>query len=127
MTKMVLDVGNCGPDHAAIRNFIEGRFDARVIQADAWADTAAILEREPVDLILVNRKLDVDYSDGLEVVRRLKASPKWSAIPVMLVTNYEEHQRLAVKEGALPGFGKLELTLPRTEERIGQVLNYAVS
>jgi CheY-like chemotaxis protein len=127
MTKMVLDVGNCAPDHAAIRNYIEGRFDARVMQSDAWSDTAAILEREPVDLILVNRKLDVDYSDGLEMVRRLKASPKWSSIPVMLVTNYEEHQRLAVQEGALPGFGKLELTLPRTEERIGQALGYAVS
>ena len=36
------------------------------------------------DLVLVNRKLDVDYSDGIEVIRMLKTDPDAASVPVML-------------------------------------------
>ena len=63
-------------------------------------------------LVLVNRKLDIDYSDGLEVIRQLKADPKAAGVPVMLVTNYPEHQDAAILVGAIRGFGKLEFEKP---------------
>jgi len=70
MAKRVLDVGNCVPDHAAIRTMLEQTFGAEVLQTDGPDDTLALLRREPVNLVLVNRKLDHDYSDGLAAGRR---------------------------------------------------------
>jgi len=122
MTKRVLDVGNCAVDHAAIRELMEEHFDAVVLQAHAAEDTLAELRRGGIDLVLVNRKLDCDCSDGLEVIRRIKRDPAMSATPCMLVTNYPEHQQLAVEAGAEWGFGKRELHQPQTLLRLQQAL-----
>jgi CheY-like chemotaxis protein len=120
--KQVLDVGQCGPDHAAIRHLIEQNFAAQVIQAHGPEDTLACLAREKFDLVLVNRKLDADYSDGVEIIRRIKASPDLAGTPVMLVSNYAEQQQIAVQAGAVAGFGKLELGDPQTLEKLRQFL-----
>jgi two-component system chemotaxis response regulator CheY len=122
MTKRVLDVGNCVPDHAAIRRLIESNFEASVTQAADLSSALAELQREPADLVLVNRKLDLDYSDGLAIVRHLKADPQWSATPVMLITNYPEYQAEAVAAGAEPGFGKQELRTNETLEKLRKYL-----
>ncbi len=120
--KRVLDVGNCGPDHGAIRRTLEGAFEVEVLQADAARDTLELLRREPVDLVLINRKLDCDYSDGLEVLRQIKAEPGLSDIPVMIVTNYAEYQEAAVQAGAEWGFGKLALADAETHARLARFL-----
>lgn len=117
MTKRVLDVGNCGPDHAAIKRLMS-RFDAEVVQADGAPEALSALRAGGIDLVLVNRKLDVDYSDGIEVIRQIKADPELAATPVMLITNYPEHQGAAEQLGALRGFGKLEYDKPETHARI---------
>ena len=114
MSKRVLDVGQCVPDHASIRRLLEGNFQAHVVQAHDLPGTLAALRRQAFDLILINRKMDSDYSDGLDILRELKADPELSVIPVMLVTNYPEFQQAAIAEGAVPGFGKNELHLPDT-------------
>ncbi len=116
MTKRVLDVGNCGPDHAAIRALVERHFDARVVQTHATDDTLRALREGLYDLVLVTRKLDRDYSDGLDVIRAIKAAPALAAVPVMLVTNFAEHQQAAMGEGAERGFGKAQLHAPETAE-----------
>jgi len=114
MTKTVIDCGNCGPDYNSIRKLVQSRFDAVVLQTDALEDTLALLGQRPVDLVTVNRKLDRDYSDGLDVIRGIKADPRWAQLPVMLITNYEEHQAEAIAVGAVHGFGKLQLSDPAT-------------
>jgi CheY-like chemotaxis protein len=124
--KRVLDVGNCVPDHAAIRRLLEGTFGAEVVQTHDLAGTLAELRRGQFDLVLINRKLDQDYSDGMEILRQIKADAKLSAVPVMLITNYPEHQQAAVAAGALLGFGKLELASPLTRARLGAALGLAV-
>ncbi|TWT38541.1 response regulator [Blastopirellula retiformator] len=116
MTKKVLDVGNCGPDYSSIKSFIERTFDAKVLQADGPEDTLEILRRDQIDLVLVNRKLDRDYTDGLEVIKQIKADDALASVPTMLITNYEEHQQLAKSEGAVQGFGKLSLQKPETKD-----------
>lgn len=116
MTKKVLDVGNCGPDFYAIKSFVEKTFNAKVLQADGPEDALEILRREPIDLVLVNRKLDRDYTDGLEVIKQIKADAAVAAVPAMLITNYEDHQQLAISEGAVHGFGKLALAKSETVE-----------
>ncbi len=121
-TKRVLDVGNCGVDHAAIRRLIEGQFDAEVVQEHTQPAALAVLRKQPFDLVLVNRKFDRDYSDGLDLIRAMKADPALTATPVMLITNYAAHQQTAVAAGALPGFGKADLASPQTLTRLGEVL-----
>jgi two-component system chemotaxis response regulator CheY len=125
MGKRVLDVGNCVPDHAAIRRLLEATFGAEVLQAHGVEDTLAALESGGIDLVLVNRKLDRDYSDGMDIIKRVKHDPRLGSVPMMLVTNYAEHQVAAVAEGAEYGFGKLELAKPETHERLAKILSRA--
>jgi DNA-binding response OmpR family regulator len=122
MAKRVIDVGNCVPDHAAIRRLIESNFDAQVAQAHDLKDALLELEREPAALVLVNRKLDIDYSDGMAIVRHLMSSEQWSALPVMLISNYPEYQKEAVAAGCAPGFGKQELRSEATLEKLKRFL-----
>lgn len=120
--KTVLDVGNCGPDHASISALLRKHFDVEILRADQADDTFAHLKKHRVDLILINRKLDIDYSDGIEILKQLKQNETTRDIPAMLITNYPEHQQQAVALGALVGFGKLELASPDTLARLKFVL-----
>jgi PleD family two-component response regulator len=124
MTKpLVLDVGNCGPDHSSIRRMLTINFDAEVLQTHGLADTLETLEKNKVDLVLINRKLDNDYSDGTLILERIKAEPDYSDLAVMLITNYAEYQATAVALGALPGFGKLEINSAETRAKLASVLS----
>jgi len=120
--KRVLDVGNCDPDHSSIARFLTQHFEVEVDRAKLPADTLRALEARDYALVLVNRKLDEDYSDGVEIVRQIKANEATKDVPVMLITNYPEHQDAAEEAGALRGFGKLELNKPETRERVAVVL-----
>jgi two-component system, chemotaxis family, chemotaxis protein CheY len=122
MPKRVLDVGQCQPDHAAIRRLVQGQFGAEVVQADRLDDALAQLRTGRFDLVLINRKLDVDYSDGIDILRAIKADAELASTPVMLVTNYAEHQQEAVAAGGEPGFGKAELNRAETREKLGRFL-----
>jgi CheY-like chemotaxis protein len=109
MTKRVLSVGQCVPDHGAISRFLQSAFDVAIDKADTSVDALDALQKRSYDLILINRKLDADYSDGTEILRLIKSDVELAATPVMLVTNYKEHQANAVALGAVYGFGKDEL------------------
>ena len=121
--KLILDVGQCGPDHATIREFLTRNFECEVVQTHGPEDTLRELRRSRYDLVLVNRKLDRDYSDGIGIIRQMKADHATAAVPVMLVTNYPEHQDQAVAAGAERGFGKLEYGDPKTLDRLRAVLS----
>jgi two-component system chemotaxis response regulator CheY len=120
--KRVLDVGQCSPDHSTIRSYFTRNFACEVVQAHGAADTVQQLKSGRFDLVLVNRKLDADYSDGIEIIRQIKADETIADVPVMLVTNYPEHQQAAIAAGAIRGFGKLEYDKPETRDRIAAVL-----
>ena len=119
--KRVLDVGNCGADQAAIRELIESNFAARVDRADQATDALQSLEAAKYALVLVNRRLDCDDSDGMEVIRQIKCRPDFSGLPVMMITNFPEHQEAAQAAGAVAGFGKRSLD---TEETLQQLRAY---
>lgn len=122
MPKRVLSVGQCVPDHTTLTSYLRGNFDAQVVKVDLADEALAALREQPYDLVLINRKLDADYSDGLDILRAIKADPALAAVPVMLVTNYAEHQDAAVAAGALRGFGKLEYGDPQTREKLQPLL-----
>lgn len=122
MTKTVLDIGNCDPDHSALRRMLVSKYDVEVLRAHQLSDAIELLAKSSVDLILINRKLDVDYSDGADVLKSIKKDDRFRNIPVMIVTNYPEHQQAAVAEGAEYGFGKLEYKEAATHERLARFL-----
>jgi two-component system chemotaxis response regulator CheY len=111
-------VGQCGPDNATLSRFLSRHFDVEMIVAKDWNETQEHLKKRVVDLVLINRKLDVDYSDGTNILSAIKANPAWTNLPVMIVSNYEEVQQKAVEMGAEPGFGKLELDFPKTLDKL---------
>jgi hypothetical protein len=40
----------------------------------------------------------------------------------MLITNYPEHQQMAIEAGAEPGFGKLEYGSSATKDKLARFL-----
>ena len=120
--KTVLSVGQCRPDSAAIAHFFKSHFDADVLTADLPDQAIASLEKNSVDLVLINRRLDADSSDGLEILKRIRTGAATAEVPVMLVSNYPEWQQKAVEMGASYGFGKAELNRPETRARLAEIL-----
>ena len=123
MAKRVLDVGNCDMDHGSIRNLVQRHFGAEVVRVHGSDDALAALRAGPFNLVVVNRKLDRDGSDGLAIIRQVKADEQLRATPVMLITNYAEYQDQAVAAGAEQGFGKSELGDTRVVENLGRFLS----
>jgi CheY-like chemotaxis protein len=73
----------------------------RSIVANSGTEALTILGRQHPDLILMDVALP--DLDGVEITRRLKASPKMAAIPVVMITGHSERQILAasLKAGAV--------------------------
>lgn len=122
MSKRVLDVGQCNPDHASLTRFLTGHFDVEIERTALADETLERLRNEAFDLVLINRKLDADYSDGMEILRSIKQDEKLKSLPVILVSNYADAQAAAIAAGAEPGFGKAELSDPATVEKVAAVL-----
>jgi len=122
MSKQVLSVGQCIPDDGAILRFLSSHFEVQLTRSIDKNDALARIRTQPFDLILVNRKLDADYSDGLDVIKSIQADPDINTTPVMLISNYPDAQEKAIIAGAEPGFGKLEFNNPDVVERLRKYL-----
>ena len=121
--RKVLSVGQCDLDSATLARFLDRYFRVSIERAALPDEALERLRRERFDLVLINRKLDADYSDGAEIVRSIKQDSELSKTPVMLVSNHEEAQHEAVELGAEYGFGKLEYADPRVVERLKPFLS----
>ena len=80
------------------------------------------MKLEKVELVLVNRKLDIDYTDGTILIDKMKEDQNFKSIPVMLVSNYPEYQEEAVSKGALWGIGKQDYHKDESVEKFKDVL-----
>lgn len=120
--KKVLNVGQCGFDHGSITRFVQGHFDAEVSPAATADEALALLRHDSFDLILANRQFDADGDEGLSFIQTLKTDPQLTGIPVMLITNYPDYAKRALALGAVPGFGKSELTSPGLVSRLSPYL-----
>ncbi len=121
--KSVLSIGQCRPDQAAITHYLTSTFGVAVVTADLPDQAIRILESQPVDLVLINRQLDADGSEGLPILERIRNGSVNALVPVMLVSNYADWQQKAVEAGAVYGFGKAELNRPETKLRLSAVLH----
>ncbi len=122
MTKKVLNVGQCNPDHAAISRFLERHFEVSIDRTHDITDTFEQIRSQNYDLVLINRKLDIDYTEGTEILRTIKNDEALKNIPVMIISNFADSQEAAVAEGAIYGFGKNEYDQPEVIERLRPIL-----
>ncbi len=113
MSRRVLDVGSCGPDHDALSQLLQQHFDVTVVQAHGLQDALRLMRAAAFDLVTVNRVMDRDGSYGLEIIKAMKADPDLAGLPVMMITNFDQHQQQAQQAGAVPGFGKSSLFAPK--------------
>ncbi len=118
MPKNILDVGNCDPDHGSICRLLQNNFDVNVVRTHGMDDAIAALGERTFDLILVNRLMDRDGASGLAIIERIKGDSEFGSTPVMMITNFAEHQEYAAAAGAEAGFGKAELGDAATLERL---------
>ena len=120
--KKIALVGHCGPDSSFLRIAVsKAERDAMILSVDDDSDLKRVLD-DGVDLLLLNRQLDYgfDEHEGVALIRRIRS--KYPAVKAMLVSNYPDAQAAAVKEGALPGFGKREIGTPRVSELLKEAL-----
>jgi two-component system chemotaxis response regulator CheY len=118
----VLDVGQCNPDHAAIRRLLTEEFGVEADRAYTPDEAWVRLQNTRYDLVLVNRIFDATGEEGLAFIRRMKTDTTLAAVPVMLVSNYADAQAEAVAAGAEPGFGKATLEDLQTSTRLATYL-----
>ncbi len=97
-------------------------YDVVVLRSHQLSDALQVLSQQKVDLVVINRKLDIDYTDGVDILKHLKQHDDFKSIPTMIITNYPDQQLAAVAEGAEYGFGKLQYSDPSTHERLSRFL-----
>lgn len=118
-------VGHCGPDSSFLRLAVSKALPGcQIIGADNQAQLDKVLT-EGADLLLINRLLEAGYThtEGLALITQLKSSHP--QLRLMLVSNFEDAQKLAVEAGALPGFGKRDIGSPKVTAAIRSALGMA--
>jgi hypothetical protein len=81
--KTVLVVDDDVRNIFAITSALE-RFNIRVLYADNGKDGLALLEKQPVDVVLMD--IMMPEMDGYEVIQRIRAQDRWKDLPVIAVT-----------------------------------------
>lgn len=122
MSRKVLDVGQCNPDHSQISAFLRREFDVEIQRAHLFDEAVKLALDTPFDLILINRILDADGTAGMAILHELKSQPSTAETPVMIVSNFQDAQDTAVESGAVRGFGKAELEQNATKESLAKFL-----
>jgi CheY-like chemotaxis protein len=118
----VLDVGNCDPDHAMIRQVLTTHFDVAVDRTMFVDQALARMRRTRYDLVLFNRLVFDDRSEGIELLRQARADETLSGIPIMMISNLDEAQQASVAAGGRPGFGKAAVSDSSTVELLSAYL-----
>ena len=106
--KSVLSIGQCCADHSSISRLINQNFQVEIINADSSTEAFSLIDSKTFSLILVNRIFDSNAESGLDFIEKYY-SKKASSSPIMLVSNFEQSQKDALKLGADLGLRNLEL------------------
>ena len=83
-----------------------GLQDARFWEADNGKRALEILRNESIDLVLTD--VNMSEMDGLNLLKRIKSSPKLFDVPVVVITSLKNDtsERLMLKEQATAVLGK---------------------
>jgi DNA-binding response OmpR family regulator len=94
-----------------------------VILAENGLEAIKKLENKIPDLILLD--IIMPYMDGTETLKKIKSEKKWEKIPVILLTNLSEKEKVeeALKMGADDYLIKSHFTPSEVISKIKEVLN----
>ncbi len=119
--KNVLIVGHCDLDHPQITSLIEKNFSAKVTRVKLLKKTIEYLDKQDYDLVIINRIGAFDQESGLELIKKIGQDGHFK-VSLMMVTNYKDQMDIAVKIGAVPGYGKDRLYDIETIELLNKYL-----
>ena len=117
--------GHCGPDSSYLRIAVKSALkDVVLLSADDNPSMNHALE-QGVDLVLLNRELGYGFEPdtGVEMIYELKQ--RQPDLHIMLISDSAEAQAAAVAAGALPGFGKRQVTSPKVKEILRDAMSVA--
>lgn len=92
-------VRKCDLDHTAISHLWTQHFHVEIHRAHHAEQALEQIRNKTCGLVLVNRKLDMDGSDGVNVIRSAFGCDNLSGMPFMLVSNYDDARNQAVATG----------------------------
>ena len=120
--KEVLVVGHYDLDNPQITTLIETNFSAKVTRVKLLKKAKSSIDKNNYDLVIINRIGAFDQEEGIGLIRELKKDSSLKT-PLMLITNYDDQMELAVKSGAVQGYGKDKLLNKETLELLGKYLS----
>ncbi|HME06522.1 MAG TPA: response regulator [Bryobacteraceae bacterium] len=114
-------------DSAAIRKILQRVLRqtdipiGKVMEAGDGVEALAALKDEKVGLILSD--INMPNMDGLELLRKLKASPEWKDLPVVMVSTEGSQNKVleAVGLGAA-GYVRKPFTADQIKEKLTAIL-----
>ncbi len=118
----VLCVGFCHVDRNNLEAMITYHFSAEVNEAHTAEEAKLLLSGSPYDLVLINKLLDGDRREGMELVQSLKENGILKDMPFMVISNRKDVQATAVSSGALSGFGKDKIFYKSVQEKLARFL-----
>lgn len=120
----ILSTGQCNFDHAKISHAFKKAFDVKIERAHTGQDTFDYLNqnhKEQPDVILINRIIDRDGSEGVELIKKIRNNSEYDNISLILVSDLEPAQQAAQNAGAISGFGKSDLSREKLRNVLKQV------
>jgi DNA-binding NarL/FixJ family response regulator len=118
--RMILLVDDHDVVRQGLRLLIETRLEYRVVEAASAAEALAVVQREPVDLVLLDARMP--EHDGIWALKRLReAHPN---LPVLVLSSYdtEDYVESALEAGA-SGYVLKEATTSQLGEAIETALS----
>ena len=94
----ILSVDDDGFNQELASAIFEDYKNIKVIQAGHGKEAISLLEKEVVDIILLD--LIMPEMNGMETLKYLKESPEYRNIPVIVVTSKEEEKKATYQLGA---------------------------
>jgi CheY-like chemotaxis protein len=96
----------------------------RVVTAEHGARALEVLEARPVSLVITDVRMPV--MDGRELVRRIRADPRWARLPILVQTADREATRLPIwtalqVEQVMAKDDFVEWLLERIDQRVSEV------
>jgi hypothetical protein len=118
----LLDVGNCDPDHGLIKQMLSENFDVHIDRVMFVDDALARMRETQYDLVMFNRLIFEDGSEGIVLLQRARADPAIKATPIMMISNFDEAQAASIAAGGEPGFGKKAVFAEQTIQLLTKYL-----
>lgn len=118
MKRKVLIVEDSGLTRMQVAELVRENFDAVVIEAENGVEGWNKLQKEP-DLELIISDIEMPEMDGVEFIRKVRASDEYSFLPILVMTTLGQIKQ---RDDALNAGADAFLQKPVTLEGLQELL-----